>query len=153
MHLVSQIGACAAPIIPVIKTLLRSDPGPAIERMARLLAVAIAVCFTAGFVCGREIHRLNDMLAGLVTGPAPALARTPVASVPVAPAPVVPAPVASVPVAPVPLAPVPLAPVPVALDSHTVKQLRHLARQRGYKQLGGQRIAQCRKAQLVEALA
>lgn len=51
-----------------------ADWGPAIERAAKFVAVAVAITYTAGLVTGQFVHRLNDRLAAWAAGrhqPAP----------------------------------------------------------------------------------
>jgi hypothetical protein len=45
-----------------------ADWGPAIERAAKFVAVAVAITFTAGLVTGQFVHKLNDRLAAWVAG-------------------------------------------------------------------------------------
>jgi hypothetical protein len=50
----------------------RTDWAPHIEAAARALAVAVAAVYTAGYVTGAWVHRLNDRLSALlVRKPAP----------------------------------------------------------------------------------
>lgn len=144
-----------------------SDWAPACERIARFLAVAIVATYAAGYAAGRILHRWNDRLAAIASG------RQPQAITP-RPAPV-PAPLAALrhhvtgaiqrseavaiteirqPQAAATIASRPATIQPPPLDTLTVAQLRSVARQRlgSAARIGGRRIAQARRADLLGAL-
>jgi hypothetical protein len=47
-----------------IKSTLRADWGPQLQRLARLLVPLVAIAYVAGWAMGRHVHTLNDWLAG-----------------------------------------------------------------------------------------
>lgn len=125
----------------------RADWAPACERAARLLAVAIVATYAAGYAVGRILHRWNDRLAAIASG------RQPQAITP-RPAPI-PAVIIRQPQAAATISTRPAAIQSPPLDALTVSQLRSVARQRlgSAARIGGRRIAQARRAELLGALA
>lgn len=117
--------------------------GHELERLARAIAPLLVATYAAGLCTGIWLHRLNDRLVatwlallGLASttstttaAPAPAPAHALVATLPVE--------------------------APPLLEALTVPQLRTLARHQlgSSARIGGRRIAQARRAELVLALA
>ena len=78
-----------APLVPpaffTMKTILTTDWAPHIEVAVRRLAAICAAVYTAGYITGAWVHRLNDQLAGRTT-PVPVTAFQPMITQRLAPA-------------------------------------------------------------------
>lgn len=49
-----------------LKTMARADWAPAIERTARNTAAVLVAVYTAGYVTGELLHKMNDALTDLI---------------------------------------------------------------------------------------